>query len=83
MSGWCPLTASTLAFTQKRYCPKQYNATAFQQWAMKLAVYDNKFLGTPEAAEPLSELPLAPQSYRCGVFINHHYKFIFIRQGGF
>ncbi|PNH09051.1 hypothetical protein TSOC_004394 [Tetrabaena socialis] len=51
----------------ERYDDALFNHTNFRDWLLRKAVLRE------EVAEP------APMSYKCGVFVNHHYKLIFIR----
>ncbi|GLC40493.1 hypothetical protein PLESTM_001080600 [Pleodorina starrii] len=51
----------------ERYDDKLFNHTAFRDWLLRKVVYRE------DVRQP------APMSYKCGVFVNHHYKLIFIR----
>ncbi|EFJ39764.1 hypothetical protein VOLCADRAFT_108506 [Volvox carteri f. nagariensis] len=51
----------------ERYDEKLFNQSAFRDWLLLKVVYRENVT-----------VP-APMSYRCGVFVNHDYKLIFIR----
>lgn len=57
----------TSPMPRERYDDQLFNHTAFQEWLLQETV--------------LKERPTqpAPMAYRCGVFVNHAYKLIFIR----
>ena len=52
---------------RERYDDQLFNHTAFQEWLLQETVLKQ------QPKEP------APMAYRCGVFVNHAYKLIFIR----
>ncbi|KAG2434244.1 hypothetical protein HXX76_007969 [Chlamydomonas incerta] len=53
---------------KERYDDKLFNHTAFREWLLHQTV-----LGEDVSSQP------PPMSYKCGVFVNHNYKIIFIR----
>lgn len=50
-----------------RYDDRLFNHTGFREWLLRSTVLNEAVSGP------------APMSYRCGVFVNHNYKLIFIR----
>ncbi|GIL54057.1 hypothetical protein Vafri_9613 [Volvox africanus] len=51
----------------ERYDENLFNHSVFRDWLLRKVVYREDVPGP------------APMSYRCGVFVNHYYKIIFIR----
>lgn len=50
-----------------RYDDKLFNQSQFQDWLLRRTVFRDNMSSS------------APMSYKCGVFVNHHYKLVFIR----